>query len=278
MKIEPVAPEIRLGFCWVFSGLDPVEGLKRLRDDGFDGIELWPDRLDEFGAAAWASALKATGMRALQLCPYFNFMGGESSIARSRAMLVKFLADAKIVKCPRLRVFTGPPWGQGVVGARDATAKQWEDSISSLREFCDIAAQEDVELCLECHGGSLMEDSPSALRLLKGVDRSNLTTNLQIPFLNEDWKVSVASLAATTTHIHIHNWTRGLGDGDLTFLEEGAFDWEPVVRARAGNGRHSLTLSVEHPDHGGRHDPRETARRDGRYLNQLRSAARDFVP
>ncbi len=116
-----------------------------------------------------------------------------------------------------------------------------------------------------------MEDSPSALRLLNGVDRPNLTTNLQLPFVNESWKVSVESLARTTTHIHIHNWTKGLGEGDLTFLGEGAFDWEPVVRALSDNGRASLTLSVEHVDHGQRHDPWETARHDGIYLNQLRS-------
>jgi sugar phosphate isomerase/epimerase len=263
---------IELGFCWPFSGLEPTENLKRLRDCGFDGIELWPNRLDEGGATAWAAALSASGMRALQLCPYFNFMGGEPTISRSREILAKFLADARILDCSRLRVFTGPPWGDGVVGAHEATAQQWEDSISSLREFCDIAAQQNVELCLECHEGSLMEDSPSALRLLHEVNRPNLTTNLQLPLVKEDWKFSVESLARTTTHIHIHNWTAGLGEGDMTFLGEGVFDWKPVVRALNGNRRNSLTLSVEHTDHGNRHDSWETARRDGPYLNQLRSS------
>jgi sugar phosphate isomerase/epimerase len=202
-------------------------------------------------------------------------MGGESTIAQSREILAKFLADARRVDCHRLRVFTGPPWGAGVVGAHEATDRQWQDAIRSLREFCDVAALQQVELCLECHEGSLMEDSPSALRLLRGVDRPNLTTNLQLPFVNEDWKVSVESLAATTTHIHIHNWTKGLGEGDLTFLGEGAFDWKPVVSRLAKNGRDSLTLSVEHVDHGGRHDPWETARRDGLYLNELRASVLD---
>jgi sugar phosphate isomerase/epimerase len=263
---------IELGFCWPFSGLDPAENLKRLGDCGFDGIELWPDRLDEGGAWAWAAALKGTPLRVLQLCPYFNFMGGESTIAPSREMLHKFLADAAILDCPRLRVFTGPPWGDGVVESHQATPDQWNDAIVSLREFCDIAARQNVELCLECHEGSLMEDSPSALRLLNGVNRPNLTTNLQLPFVNEDWKLSVESLARSTTHIHIHNWTKGLGQGDLTFLEDGAFDWVPVVRALDTKRSGSLTLSVEHVDHGGRHDPWETARRDGLYLNRLRSS------
>jgi len=263
--------QIELGFCWPFSGLEPTENLKRLRDYGFDGIELWPNPLDEVGASTWAVALKDSGMRALQLCPYFNFMGGEPTIARSREILAKFLADARILDCSRLRVFTGPPWGEGVVGAHEATEQQWQDAASSLREFCDSAAQQNVELCLECHEGSLMEDSPSALRLLREVNRPNLTTNLQLPLVNEDWKFSVESLARTTTHIHIHNWTVGMGKGDMTCLGEGAFDWKPALRALNGNRRDSLTLSVEHADHGKGDDPWETARRDGPYLNQLRS-------
>jgi sugar phosphate isomerase/epimerase len=263
---------IELGFCWSFPGLEPTDGLKRLRECGFDGIELWPDSLEERGAAFWNTALKAAGLRVLQLCPYFNFMGGEPTIARSREILIKFLADARILECSRLRVFTGPPWGDGVVGAHQATARQWADAIFSLREFCDIAGQQNVELCLECHEGSLMEDSPSALRLLHEVNRPNLTTNLQLPLVKEDWKISVESLARTTTHIHIHNWTMGLGEGDLTFLGEGAFNWKPVVCALSGTRSDSLALSVEHVDHGQRHDPWETARRDGIYLNQLRSS------
>lgn len=269
---------IDLGFCWAFSSVKPTEDLKRLRDYGFDGIELWPDRIEEGGATNWAAALKESGMRALQLCPYFNFMGGEPTIVKSRAILHEFLDYARVLDCSRLRVFTGPPWGDGVVGPRQATEKQWEDAIGSLREFCDVAARQNVELCLECHEGSLMEDSPSALRLLKAVDRPNLTTNLQVPLVNEDWQSSVASLGQFTTHIHIHNWTRGLGEGDLTFLEEGAFDWSILVRALSTNGCKSLTLSVEHPDHSKRHDPWETARRDGPYLNQLRASLTKDAP
>ena len=115
-----------------------------------------------------------------------------------------------------------------------------------------------------------MEDSPATLRLLRGVDRPNLTTNLQLPLVKEDWTVSVAALSHTTTHIHIHNWTEDLGVGDLTFLEEGKFDWEPVVRHLVKDLGRSVCLSVEHADHGKRHDPWETAQHDGPYLRELR--------
>ena len=271
-KLSPNAMirPLSLGFCWVFPETEPEEGLRRLQEAGFDGIELWPDRLRQWGVARWAAALQATGMRCLQLCPYFDFMKGEPSLEKSRADLAEFLEAAAALDCARLRVFTGPPWGEGVVGAREATERQWGDAIAGLREFCDRAAARNVELCLECHEGSLMEDAPATRRLLDGVARPNLTTNLQLPLLHEPWTASLAALAATTTHIHIHNWTQGLGEGEMTYLSEGVFDWRPVVRTILKEGHGTLTLSVEHANHGGHHEPWETARRDGPWLNALR--------
>ena len=243
--------------------------MPRLKGYGFDGVELWPRYLEEWGPERWGATLQAHGMRCLQLCPYFNFVSGEAKIDVSRQMLADYLSAAQIMGCSRLRVFTGPPWGDGVVGAREATEAQWDSAITHLREFCDIAANQGVELCLECHEGSLMEDSPSTLRLLNGVDRPNLTVNLQLPLCDEAWQVSLTQLAGFTRHIHIHNWEKALGEGDMTFLDAGVFDWRPVIAAILQQTPVNLTLSVEHPTHNGRHDSWETAQRDGRFLRLL---------
>jgi sugar phosphate isomerase/epimerase len=247
--------------------------LSRLRAQGFDGIELWPDPLRKFGPGRWAAALQAANLSCLQLCPYFDFVHGPDKIAASRLLLREYLDYARLLGCRRLRVFTGPPWGEGVIGARVASATQWAAAITELRAFCDIAAREDVELCLECHEGSLMEDSVSALRLLEAVSRPNLTTNLQLPLVGEPWQFSLQNLAPYTSHIHIHNWEKEMVDvsrATLTFLDAGIFDWVPVVRKIVLDCGRSLCLSVEHTDHGGRHDPWETACRDGPYLQRLR--------
>lgn len=260
---------IQLGFCWCFPDTEPKTGLARLRDYGFDGIELWPDAIQQHGIEHWSTALRVTGMQCLQLCPYFNYMHGPEKVAASRQMLTEYLGYARVLGCQRLRVFTGPPWGNGVVGARQATESQWQTAIAELQRFCDLAGKDGVELCLECHEGSLMEESVSALRLLRAVNRPNLTANLQLLLLNEDWPTSVRNLAPYTTHIHIHNWTQPVTKfegADLTFLEAGIFDWRPVLRQLPRD----LVLSVEHAAHGGKHDPWETARRDGAFLQTLR--------
>lgn len=261
---------LEFGFCWEFAGCEPEAGLARLREYGFDGIELWPRYLEEWGVARWKTALDAIGMCCVQLCPYFDFVSGEAKLAASRRMLDEYLGAAALLGCRRLRVFTGPPWGEGVIGAREATPGQWESAIGRLREYCDLAGTA-VELCLECHEGSLMEDSPSTLRLLEAVGRPNLTVNLQLPLRDEESCVSLRELGRFTRHIHIHNWETALGEGPLTFLDAGAFDWRPVIASVIASNGSDLCLSVEHPSHGGRDDPWETARRDGAFLQRLRA-------
>lgn len=268
---------VDLGICWGVPDKPVEEGLETLKKVGFDGIELWPVELWRHGAQAWANALNSAGLRCFQLCPYFNFVSGEKAIADSYKQLEQFVGAARILKCGRLRVFTGPPWGEGVVGSREATPSQWESAISHLQKFCDIANLDGIELCLECHDGSLMDDSNGALRLLQGVARKNLSINLQLPFVGEAWHVSVDRLAAYTRHIHIHNWTESLGVGNITFLDAGRFNWFPVLERLEERGCESVCLSVEHITHDGRDSAMDTARRDGPFLTLMRERFLNLV-
>jgi sugar phosphate isomerase/epimerase len=261
-----------IGFCWGFDDVAPLEGLQRLKLLGFDGIELWPDVLDRHGVNVWADALAATGMRCLQLCPYFNFVNGPEAVAKSREDLLQFIDIGEHLQCKKLRVFTGPVHGAGVVGAAAATEDQWAAVSAGLQEFCDISASNQFELCLECHPGMLTETSQSAQRLLRDVNRPNLTVNIQIPLADEPWDYSFHNLGPFATHLHIHNWhspVMDFGDG-LTYLAEGWFDWESPLRYLVETLNRRLCVSIEHPKHGGKHDPWLTAEKDGKYLVGLR--------
>jgi len=271
IAMSAVEPGIDLSICWQFGeSTTPHVGLRRLASYGYEGIELWPDSLAAHPIGEWKDALAETGLRIFQLCPYFNFMEGQPKIDASRRILDEHLTIARETGCKRIRVFTGPPWGDGVVFAKDATGQQWADAIHGLTEFCDIASTDGVELCLECHEGSLMEDSPNTLRLIGAVDRPNLTVNLQIPFYAETWEYSVEQLGRHTTHLHIHNWTKGFGEGDITFLDSGAFDWQPVIDTLVKKYKRHVTLSLEHITHASKDDPWETAARDIHALTRIR--------
>ena len=265
-------PGIDLAFCWDFSDCSPEQGLRRLKEYGFEGVELWPRWIETFGADAWGEALRLTGMQCFQLCPYFDFVHGPEEIRQSRLELDRFLGYARTIGSRRLRVFTGPVPLDRAVDSRQAGPEQWQHAIAALQEYCDLAAADGVELCLECHEGMLMDTSEGALRLLKGVDRPNLTANLQIPLRDEDWRETVESLGPYTSHIHMHNWHGEWLMSNLTFISEGDFDWTPLLRLLTQQHHRRVCLSIEHPRHTGKDDSWETARRDGPYLNALRQS------
>jgi sugar phosphate isomerase/epimerase len=268
-------PRISLAFCWCFADeVTPEVGLAHLSRYGFTAIELWPPALRRWGVARWRAALQASGMACVQLCPYFDFVHGPVGVEMGRSVLNEYLDAARELGCRRLRTFTGPPWGRWMVGPKDADEQQWQDTIDGLQLFCDHAAQDGVELCLECHDGSLMEDSPATERLLQGVSRTNLTVNLQLPLVGETWETSVQRLGRHCTHIHIHNWAEGFGVGPWTRLSEGQGDWEPPLRAILAINGGDLCLSLEHATHGGR-DPFTAAQVDGPWLQALRQRLED---
>lgn len=70
-----IQDNITLAFCWTHnSPMAPEEGVSRLRESGFEGVELWPEPLEKYGVQRWAWALADNGMRCSQLCPYFDFV------------------------------------------------------------------------------------------------------------------------------------------------------------------------------------------------------------
>lgn len=258
-----------IAVCWAFGDTTPEEGIPRLADHGVEAIELWPSELRRFGVQRWKQALDRSGLRCVQLCPYFDFVHGPVGVEMGRSVLAEFLAAAAELDCTRLRAFTGPPWGSFRVSAAATTDEQWNATVAGLGEYADAAGQRGVELCLECHHDSLIEDVPSVLRLLHAVGRSNLLVNLQLPLARGTWEEAVDGLGPHTTHLHMHNWSDGFNRGPLTYLCEGVIDWEPILNRLAALGRRPC-LSLEHPSHDGMHDPWETVRRDAPWLRALR--------
>ena len=44
-------PLIDIAICWQFPNDTPETSLPRLREYGFEGIELWPDSMEDSGSA-----------------------------------------------------------------------------------------------------------------------------------------------------------------------------------------------------------------------------------
>ncbi len=131
-----------LAFCWCFPTEPPEAGLCRLREYGFDGIELWPQHLQQYPIERWAEALARADLACCQICPYFDFVHGPEKLRASHRIFDAYLSFARRLSCRRIRVFTGPPWGEGIVGVRDANPRQWADATAALRAYCTTAARD----------------------------------------------------------------------------------------------------------------------------------------
>lgn len=263
----------KTGFCYVF-GLDDLESaLSRLVELGYDGVEFWDGLLKEvdrrWGIDYLTELLRRNGLACAQICPYFDFVGGPDAYAESIGVGERYIEWAIVLGRPLIRVLTGKLSEKEMVSSDRATAEQWDAAVRGIRHLCDLAAPHGIRLALECHRGTLMDRSDSTLRLLTEVNRLNLGVNLQVPLEGEAPRYSLERLGRQTVHMHAHNWVMRSGRIQLTFLAEGALDYAQFLKRLLAFGFDGF-VSIEHPDHLGRHDPWETAEVEARYLTALK--------
>lgn len=263
---------IKSAFCYIFKVEDFDEAIAKLASIGYDGVELWPQVLESIPVDYIKQVLDANRIACAQICPYFNFVEDKESWNKSIDIASQYIDYAIKLGNPLIRVFTGRVWGGPTVGAHIATEQQWSAAIEGIKKICDMAAPYGLRLALECHRGTLMEDSASALRLLREVDRVNLGLNLQLPLLNEEVDYSVEQVGRYTIHVHANNWLdeESLGeDKNLTFVKHGVINYEKIIKRLIELGFDGY-VSIEHANHAGADDPWVTARIDGLYLNDLK--------
>ena len=258
----------KIGICypmgWNIEALR--EQLIALKEMGYEGLELWAADLEKLDIARTADLFQEVGMSCAQICPYFDFVNGQEAWDKTMRIAEQYVAWSVQLGKPLVRVFTGSG-----VGPSNATEVQWDAAIRGLQSVCDMGAVEGVRFALECHGGSLMEDTPNTLRLLKGVARPNLGVNLQLPLKDghEPIDVSINELGPYTWHAHSHNYTQ-LIKGELLPLGEGVLDYEDILPRLMAFGFDGY-ISIEHASHEGKRDPWEIAAIEGKYLTVLRN-------
>jgi len=258
---------IKAGFCYCFGLKNWEASIVRLAESGYDGIEFWDNFLTRVDIIKLKEILDKNKTECAQICPYFDFTGGEAVWNRSIKIARKYIGWSKQLGKPLIRVFTGK------VGPKEAAKKQWKDGVKGLQKICDMARSDGITFALECHENSLMEDSMSTLRLLNDVNRENLAVNLQLPLKGEDIWESIEKLGRHTVHMHVHNWVGKIGGFELTFLNSGVLDYKKLLRRLIKKG-FSGYLSIEHPDHLTKHNPWLVAGIEAGYLKELKEYAK----
>ena len=213
-----------------FRQYSPEEIIKAVKDAGLCCIEWGSDvhapcenikRLHEI-----ASLQKDYGIICSSYGTYFNV---EKNSANE---LQKYIDAAKILGTKILRLWCGTKSGDKMSDEEKA------DLFARCRRIAEIAEENDVILCMECHQGTFIQRAEDVVNLMEAVSSPAFRMYWQ-PFQWISAKESfefAGIVAPYVEHIHVFNWS-----GSEKFsLHEGIKDW--CTYLTAFNKPHTLLL------------------------------------
>ncbi len=116
--------------------------------------------------------------------------------------LSDYIAAAKILGTRILRLWCGTKSGA------DMTPQEKAHLFEQCRKAAEIAEQNDVMLCMECHHGTFTQNPEDTMTLMQTIDSAHFRMYWQ-PFqwLDTEGSLAVAkAYAPFAEHIHVFNW------------------------------------------------------------------------
>lgn len=115
----------------------------------------------------------------------------------------KVLNTALKLEAPTIRVWAGDK------GSDEADSDWWEKVVEESRKIADMAADKNIKIAFEYHGGTLTDTDESALKLIKKINHPNIYSYWQPPH-----NMSLKERAQTLNNIlpwlenvHVFYWT-----------------------------------------------------------------------
>ena len=224
---------IRPGLCSVTLRAETVDTVARIAAEcGLTDLEWGGDvHVPPGDSAAIARAAAATHAAGARIASYgsYAFALGAPSPTEQEELLDTVVA----LGAPNVRVWatfgTEP-------GAPDAVSLAEE-----LRGFVAEAADRDVTVSFEYHGGTATATVAGTRALLDAVAAPNVFTYWQPPYWREHQEpaadaAEVSGLADRLSHLHVYQWA---GPEERRALAEGADRWRAVLGAATAAGEWS---------------------------------------
>lgn len=213
------------GLCSVTVRQLGVEEVARLAAEaGVGAIEWGGDVHVPAGDATAAARARAAGAAAGVTCSSYGsylLADGDSSYET----MARVLDTAVDLDAPNVRVWT--PFGVQPGSPRT------NEVVDALGAVSTAAADRDLTVGLEFHGGTLTASAASVDALLDAVGAPNVSTYWQPPYWLpkrpvRDDVIEVEALAPRLSHVHVYEWA---GEDDRRPLAEGADRWRRVFGA-----------------------------------------------
>ena len=203
-----------------------VKFLKKVKEIGFDGIELGVGVFDRLDVESLSAELEDTGL------PCVAIRGGGGLInprtaARNRQTLEAAVGFAAQIGAGIVNTTVGAPptdpRGKGTEkgervsqgASRTATEEDYERTARGISAVAKIAAEHGVALSIEVHQHSIVDNSWSALRLIERIDAPNVGINPDLGNIywtydipEESCEDAIAVLAPHAKYWHCKNLRR----------------------------------------------------------------------
>ena len=142
------------------------------------------------------------------------------------------LATAQALGAPNIRIWAGPK------GSADTDEALRAAVIADIQRCADLAAEKNITISFECHGGTLTDHPDSAVRMMEEIDRPNAYLYWQ-PNQFKDLEYNIAGLTKMlpyVSHIHVFTWNADV--------------WLPLVEGRERWQAFFSILAADQRDHG----------------------------
>lgn len=275
--------------------------LGRIRDAGFEGLEIGAVTLDTAdtaegpgGAKGFAQRLRDFGVPCVAVRAGGSLIEAKSA-GSNRDVLIRSIEHAAALGAPivagnlmaaqRHYRLPGDPWGRPSAqdASRDASIVRYERLADTFRAACDRAADDGIKIALELHQQSPVDNSWSASLIVDLVDRpnfginpdlGNILWNYDVP--EESAEDAVRALARKSVYWHCKNlFTVRHPEAERAVawkvtLSEGEMDYRFLMSAMIEAGFDGY-VAIE----GGRAgDPFSIDARSLRYLRELEESVR----
>ncbi|MBM3956912.1 MAG: sugar phosphate isomerase/epimerase [Gemmatimonadetes bacterium] len=245
--------------------------LGRVARMGFDGIEVGAEMLDRVGGGE--REMKAFGRRLADAgAPIVSIRAGGSFIDprrgkanRERQMrAVRYagwlggeVVNSAISSPPRYETHSAMTIGRtrSQDSSRDARISEYEAIAAAWREACDAGADQGVQLSVEVHQNSQVDNSWSALLLKELIGRENFGVNPDLGNIawtydvpEESYEDAIAAMAPAANYWHCKNLVRiHHPENQRTVflrvpLPDGEIDYRFAIEAMHGAGYRGLTV------------------------------------
>jgi D-psicose/D-tagatose/L-ribulose 3-epimerase len=218
-------------FIWVSPFRTETIGLiRKVKDLGFDAIEICVERPETIDVDRIRAALKETDLKAL-VCGAFGpnrDMSSEDPTIRDAAS--RYLRECiDIAAALGSETVSGPMYaGVGATMMREPADRraQWDRAVSTLRPIADHAAGREVKLAMEPLNRfetDLVNTVDQGLRMIADLDRANVGLLLDTFHMNIEEKDIPAAIRRAAGHIfefHACSSDRGTpGEDHLPWAE-----------------------------------------------------------